>query len=124
MKKKVISIVALLMIVVYIFATSTIPTIDFTTNKKNMGVVKLGEKASCEFQFKNSGKEPLIILNVTTSCDCTTATAPKEPIMPGQSGTIKVVYDADEIGEINKQIIVRSNAETPTVILKVSGEVI
>lgn len=108
----------------FVFAVSTMPTIEFKMNKKSMGVVKKGEKANCEFEFINGGKEPLIILDVSTSCDCTTATAPKQPVMPGQKGVVKVEYEADEVGMINKQIIIRSNAETPTVILKVSGEVI
>jgi len=44
--------------------------------------------------------------------------------MPGDSGEIQVKYDTNRVNPIRKTITVISNAETPTVALKIKGEVI
>ena len=49
---------------------------------------------------------------------------PKEPIMPGETGEIEVKYDTKRVNPIRKTITVISNAETPTVALKIKGLVI
>jgi len=49
---------------------------------------------------------------------------PKEPIMPGDSGEIKVKYDTNRVNPIRKTITVMSNADTPTVALKIKGLVV
>ena len=51
---------------------------------------------SCEFKIKNIGNKPTVIYNVVTSCGCTKPEWTKEPIKPGQTGTISVVYSNDE----------------------------
>ena len=43
--------------------------------------------------------------------------------MPGKDGIIKVHYDTNRIGAINKQITVMSNAKTNRVILQITGTV-
>uniref|UniRef100_UPI0025BEC2DB DUF1573 domain-containing protein n=1 Tax=Lacinutrix sp. TaxID=1937692 RepID=UPI0025BEC2DB len=49
---------------------------------------------------------------------------PKDPIMPGQTGEIEVKYDTKRVMPIRKTITVLSNAASPTVSLKIKGEVI
>ena len=44
--------------------------------------------------------------------------------MPGKSGEIEVKYDTNRVNPIRKTITVTSNAETPTVALKIKGTVI
>lgn len=62
-----------------------------------------------EFKFTNTGSEPLLITNATGSCGCTVPTWPKEPIMPGQTGTIYIKYDTSRLGAINKTVTVTTN---------------
>ncbi|HOH24523.1 MAG TPA: DUF1573 domain-containing protein, partial [Bacteroidales bacterium] len=58
------------------------------------------------------------------SCGCTTPSWTKDPVAPGQSGEIKVTYDTHRIGAFSKSVTVTSNAvETPSVVLRISGEV-
>ena len=80
--------------------------------------------SKCEFKFKNTGKEPLIISKCKGSCGCTVPECPKEPILPGESSIIKVNYDEKRIGSFNKSITITSNAKTTTKILKVKGKII
>lgn len=60
----------------------------------NFGVIEESAgKVTHTFQIKNSGKSPLAIINVTTSCGCTATNWSKEPIQPGKTGDISVTYD-------------------------------
>ncbi|MCF8297404.1 MAG: DUF1573 domain-containing protein, partial [Saprospiraceae bacterium] len=79
---------------------------------------------NCEFKFKNTGKEPLILTTVRSSCGCTVPKWPNEPILPGQSDVIKVKYDTRRLGVIHKQITVRSNATNATVVLTIKGNIL
>ena len=48
----------------------------------------------------------------------------EEPILPGETGIIKVNYDEKRVGSFNKSITITSNAKTTTKILKVKGKII
>ncbi len=94
-------------------------------------IIDLGEfmqyddvNSKCEFQFTNTGKEPLIISKCKGSCGCTVPECPKEPILPGESGVIKVNYDEKRVGSFNKSITITSNAKNVTKIVKIKGKVI
>jgi hypothetical protein len=63
------------------------------------------------FVFKNVGKTPLIISNASASCGCTVPEFPKEPIMPGKTGQIKVTFNtAGKSGPFQKTVYIMSNA--------------
>lgn len=99
---------------------------EITFNKlvHDYGTVAQGADGNCEFVFTNSGNEPLILSNVQTSCGCTVPSWPKEPVMPGKTGTIKVNYTKMSIaGTISKQITVYSNAKNGTIVLSIKGTV-
>ena len=48
---------------------------------------------------------------------------PKDPIPPGKKAVIKVKYNTQRIGQINKTITVESNAVNDRVVLKITGNV-
>lgn len=92
---------------------------DFGTIKEDDGIV------TCDFEFINSGKSPLIVQRVITSCDCATTEWTKEPVLPGASGVVKIAYNPkDRPGKFSKMITVYSNAETSTNVLQISGLVL
>lgn len=98
--------------------------ISFTKTVHDYGTIFVGGDGNSEFEFTNTGKEPLILSSVKSSCGCTVPSWPREPIMPGKKETIKVKYDSNRIGPINKTITVMSNAKTSPVILKIAGNVV
>ncbi|MGM0612142.1 MAG: DUF1573 domain-containing protein [Bacteroidota bacterium] len=98
--------------------------IDFEEKVYDFGTIKQHSDATCEFTFKNTGNSPLVITKVITSCGCTAPDYPKSPIMPDEEGQIQVTYDSGKLGSINNQIIVRTNSEEGTVILKIKGKVV
>ncbi len=89
------------------------PVFKFTEEVHDFGNVPEGPEAIVEFVFTNAGKEPLIIQQCSASCGCTTPDWTKEPILPGQKGSIKVKYTTkDRVGSFNKSVYIRSNARS------------
>jgi len=95
----------------------------FNETDHNFGVIQHKGNGTFEFIFKNTGKEPLIIKNVTSSCGCTIPNWDKDPILPKKTGKIVVKYDTERIGQFIKSIKVFSNAKNSPVDLIIRGEV-
>ena len=98
--------------------------IEFKSETIDYGVIEKGSDGVRVFEFTNTGDAPLIISKVSSSCGCTIPKKPEAPILPGATGEIQVKYDTNRVNPIRKAITVISNAETPTVVLKIIGEVI
>ncbi len=98
--------------------------IVFTEMEHNYGTIQKGGNGDCEFSFKNEGNEPLILSNVKASCGCTTPSYTQKPVMPGETGTIKVHYNTNNVGGFSKTVTVTSNAvDNPRVVLRIKGNV-
>jgi hypothetical protein len=105
-------------------ANPNAPVITFEKTTHDYGTVTKGGDGTCEFKFKNTGVEPLILSNVTSSCGCTVPEWPREPVLKGKSASIKVKYDSNRVGPINKTITVVSNASNATIQLRIVGNVV
>jgi hypothetical protein len=105
--------------------TGNLPVITFTETEFDFGKMTQGERVLHDFTFTNTGKGQLIISNVTTTCGCTIAEKPKDPIAPGKTGKIKVEFNSDgKSGEVMRQITVVSNCEPNAATLKIKATVI
>ncbi|MGI9532695.1 DUF1573 domain-containing protein [Lutimonas sp.] len=100
------------------------PVFEFESEVIDYGEIAANSDGNRVFKFKNVGKSPLIISNVKGSCGCTVPTKPEEPIMPGETGEIKVKYATNRIGPFSKTVTITSNAYEPTVVLKIKGRVL
>ena len=98
--------------------------ITFDSLTINYGKILQGDNGTVDFKFTNTGDRDLKINKVRSSCGCTIPKKPDSLIALGVSDLIKVNYDTERIGIINKTIIVNSNATNGTVILKITGEVL
>ncbi len=88
------------------------------------GEIKQGGDPYCEFTVKNTGNAPLIISNAVGSCGCTVPEWSREPVMPGKTTIIKVKYDTNRPGPINKSVTITSNASNePSMMIKIKGNV-
>ena len=87
------------------------PYIAFQDSTYHFGEVVEGDKITRVFSFSNTGTEPLLILDVKTTCGCTAPNWPKDPVMPGEQSEIKVVFNtAGKKGSQYKKVTVLSNA--------------
>lgn len=88
--------------------TTTVQIID---SVYNFGTVTDGEKVSYNYRFRNTGNKPLIIASAVASCGCTVPEKPEQPIKPGETGFLRVVFNSDgRGGDVHKEITVTSNA--------------
>ena len=122
--KNVITILFLALFTVSVSAQTKTAKIKFKTETIDYGTIEKGADGVRIFEFTNDGDAPLIISKVKSSCGCTIPSWPDKPIMPGQTGQIEVKYDTKRVMPIRKTITVTSNAERPTVALKIKGNVI
>lgn len=105
-------------------AQEKVAKIEFETDVIDYGTIEKGSDGVRVFKFTNTGDAPLIISNVKSTCGCTVPKKPDGPILPGETGEISVKYDTNRVNPIRKTITVTSNAETPTVALKIKGLVV
>lgn len=123
MKKYGILIVGL---VLSLSAMSQKAVISFDTKSYDFGKINEEDgKVTYVFDFTNTGSTPLVVTHVQASCGCTTPSYTKEPVEPGQKGSITVTYNpAGRPGVFNKSITVKSNATEEQLVLTIKGEVI
>lgn len=122
--KNLVAILFLGMMSLGVFAQEKVAKIEFKTDTIDYGTVDKGADGVRVFEFTNTGNAPLLISEVKSTCGCTVPKKPEGPIMPGQTGEISVKYDTSRVNPIRKTITVISNADTPTVALKIKGEVV
>lgn len=100
------------------------PEIKFDVEEFDFGTIKQGDKVSYDFNFMNTGKEPLIISNAQGSCGCTVPQWPKEPIAKGGKGTIHVEFNsAGKMGMQDKTVTITSNGKVTQKVLHLKGNV-
>lgn len=94
----------------------------FKNDAHDFGHLREGDPADYAFEFKNSGKEPLVIQRVQASCGCTTPDWSKEPIASGKNGLVKVAYATQgRPGAFTKTLTVYTNQGTK--VLTIKGDV-
>ena len=120
--KKIIVTFFIIGISLHLFAQAQI---EFTQNIHDFGAVEEGDLATYVFKFKNIGSDTLQLQSVKPSCGCTSPYWVKDPVLPGESGEIKVQYNSKmRPGQFNKSINIVSNAAEPTYLLKIKGVVV
>lgn len=92
-------------------------TFDFDT-------IFQGDKAEHTFHFTNTGKKELYILQTNTSCGCTVPEYSKDPVAPGEKGSIHVIFDSTgKKGAQNRRISLITNAFPSEKIIRMTGYV-
>ncbi len=100
------------------------PEMTFQKTTHDYGTIELNGDGTYNFEFTNTGNEPLILSKPRSSCGCTVPQWPKEPILPGETNKIKVTYNTHKAGPFNKTVTVYSNAKNKsTQLLRIKGKV-
>lgn len=105
--------------------SGNLPVIKFEETEHDFGKITQGERVKYSFQFTNEGSSSLVISNVSTTCGCTIADKPKDPIPPGKSGKIEVEFNSEgKKNIVERKITVVSNCEPNATTLTIKAEVI
>lgn len=89
--------------------------IRFEPAEVDMGKIPMNsvteETGNIQIVIHNEGSKPLILQQVTACCGTTVKEWPKQPILPGSSGTVKVYFRVESRPyRISRTITVTSNA--------------
>ena len=93
-------------------AGSSGPILTWDKSTHDFGDIFQGDKVEHTYRFTNTGKEPLLITNVTTQCGCTTPKGwPRDPVLPGGKAEIIAAFNSTgKFGKQYKVITILSNA--------------
>lgn len=99
-------------------------TMVFNEMAHDFGSIDQNTENTHVFKFTNTGDKPLIIETATGSCGCTVPEFPREPIAPGASSEIKVVYKpGKQKGMQNKTVTVIANTQPKDTRLNITANV-
>ncbi len=100
-------------------------TISFNESNHDFGTINQDTENKKIFTFTNTGSEPLIIENAKGSCGCTVPKYPKEPIAPGGTGEIEVVYKpGKQKNKQTKNVTITANTSPANTVLTISANVL
>lgn len=125
--KKLLLLFTVLLGVVFTSKSQTPPQFKFITESHNFGKIQKNKPVTVIYRFTNIGDAPLIITDAQADCGCTTpvlSPAKGTAIKKGQSGTIKVTYDAANIGTFTKNVTLTANTKEKTKVISLKGEVL
>ena len=88
---------------------------------QDFGTFPKEEKQEGSFVLTNTGNGLLVIQDIITSCGCTKVEYSKEPVRPGGTLEVKVIYEAEQTEHFNKTVTVYCNAEDSPLRLAVKG---
>ena len=99
------------------------PSLEIDRTVHNFGdIIHKSGPVSCTFRMKNIGSQPVVIYNVVSTCGCTDVEWTREPVRPGQTGTVSVTYSNDEGAyPFDKTLTAYISDSKKPVLLKIRG---
>lgn len=98
--------------------------VAFEKMEHDFGTIEQNTTNPYIFSFTNTGDEPLIISDAKGSCGCTVPEYPRQPVMPGEKGEIKVVYSPGKQKNLQtKTVTITANTEPATTVLRIKANV-
>lgn len=91
----------------------------------NIGKVELSEGTRYAIEYKNMGKIPLKIVNVQSSCNCFSRSAPYDEVKEDERGTLVLIYKPKQLGKFKETVYLSTNSREKAIIsIEISGEVV
>jgi hypothetical protein len=100
-----------------------VTSIKILDPRLDLGTFPFSETREGVYRIKNEGKNPLIILEANTSCNCTDLEWPRQPIPPGDTARIHVTYTPNARGRFSKIIDLYCNTVPPVTLLRLEGHI-
>lgn len=88
----------------------------------DMGTFSKSETKKVIFTIKNTGENPLVILDISTTCGCAATSYDKEPAKPGETLRVEVGMTPKDTGFFDETLSVKSNTNQ-IIKLKIIGNI-
>jgi Protein of unknown function (DUF1573) len=98
--------------------------IKMNTEKHDFGKIKVGTPVTYTFEIKNISDKPIVVESTRASCGCTTPEKPEQPIMPGETGKVKVQYNAAAVAHFTKEVFIKLAGVEGEKVVQIVGEVV
>lgn len=72
---------------------NSVTLLEFEDRALDLGEVKHGDVITTSFKFTNISQDT-VYFDLVSSCECTETDWPRNPVLPGDSGQIKIVFDS------------------------------
>ena len=102
----------------------TAPCIVFNDTICHLSLNKDHPRDSFDFVYNNAGDKDLVIISVSPSCECLTATFEQKMIEKGKSSYIRIYFDgSNEQGDFWRTLDVYTNARKEPYTLEIEGTI-
>jgi Protein of unknown function (DUF1573) len=99
-----------LFLLLFLFAGTAFGQLTWETTKQTFNSKPHDEFVTAKYKFTNTGKAPVEIEKIRTSCGCTTAALQKKEYAPGESGEIETRFTfSGRTGQQHKEIMVQTS---------------
>lgn len=106
-------------------AAKEYPKIKFHETNFDFGTIQEGESVQHEFTFTNTGDAPLKVLKARPSCGCTVPSWSKDPIAPGEKGSMMVKFNSrGKHGKQHKSVRLTTNTKSGNEVLHFTANVL
>ena len=105
-------------------SSADFPVITFEETEHDFGTIVNGTPVETKFKYTNTGKTPLVVSNIKSTCGCTVPKDwSKEPLAPGESDKFTVKFNGKGNGKVSKSLTMTTNTEKGTQIVKITAMV-
>ena len=88
------------------------PVITFDKTEHDFGEIENGTPVETTFSYTNTGKAPLVVTNIKSTCGCTVPQGwSKDPLAPGESSQFTVKFNGKGANKVSKSVNITANTE-------------
>jgi len=88
------------------------PVITFDKTEHDFGEIVNGTPVETTFTYTNTGKAPLVVTNIKSTCGCTVPKGwSKDPLAPGESSSFTVKFNGKGANKVSKTVNITANTE-------------
>ncbi|WP_293740566.1 DUF1573 domain-containing protein [uncultured Parabacteroides sp.] len=98
-------------------------TLETERAEYDLGTVREGTTKKQTVTVRNTGTSVFKLKGFTTSCDCTEATCDWKELQPGESGTVTVSYEAEQLGDFYRTVEIYGNIPNNSLMVSFIGTV-
>ena len=85
------------------------PHAKLNATSHDFGKMEVGQQSIARFAVQNTGKQDLVLGMLSSSCNCVGYKATPQPIKPGQSAPVELIYAPRQAGQSLEVVTISSN---------------